>query len=215
MRQVNGVGEACPVPVIMTKRALAENGDEPLEVLVDNDGAVQNVSRFAVSLGYGVDVSKEEGVFHIVLRKEGGEEQKDVSAPVSEPNAGEADRMAAAAEMRMTNAGKTVVILSSDMMGSGEDALGRTLMKNFVFALTQLDELPDLIMLYNTGAKLSTAGAETLADLQKLEQAGVTIMTCGACMKYFGIEDKLSVGQVTNMYSIVEEMCNAGRILRP
>lgn len=215
MKQVNGVGEACPVPVIMTKRALAENSEGPLEVLVDNNGAVQNVSRFADSVGYGVDVFKEEGVFHIILRKGTGEGQKSAPVLSAEMQTSEIDTVAPVAETRVTNAGKTVALLSSDMMGTGEDALGRTLMKSFVFALTQLDELPDTVLLYNAGAKLSTAGAETVGDLQKLEQAGVTVMTCGACLKYFDIEEQLAVGQITNMYSIVEEMRNAGCILRP
>lgn len=207
MKLVNGVGEACPVPVIMTKKAIAESGQDPIEVLVDNEAAVQNVCRFADSVGYGTEVSKEEGVFHIMLRKGEGTENASVSA---------GEQQAAGPVVRASDAsGKTVVVLSSDMMGSGEDALGRTLMKGFVFALTQLDSLPDTILLYNTGAKLSIAGSESLQDLITLEQAGVTVMTCGNCLKYFDIEDQLAVGQITNMYSIVEEMRNATRILRP
>lgn len=207
MKQVNGVGEACPVPVIMTKKAIAENGQEPLEVLVDNDAAVQNVCRFAESVGYGNEVSKKEGVFHITLRKGAG--GLDASAAI------EAEQAVVPGATEAAVSGKTVVVLSSNMMGSGEDELGRTLMKGFVFALTQLDSLPDTILLYNTGAKLSIAGSESLQDLRTLEQAGVTVMTCGNCLKYFDIEDQLAVGQITNMYSIVEEMRNAARVLRP
>ena len=40
-------------------------------------------------------------------------------------------------------------------------------------------------------------------------------MTCGTCLDFYGIKDKLAVGTVTNMYEIVETMENAGKVIRP
>ena len=40
-------------------------------------------------------------------------------------------------------------------------------------------------------------------------------MTCGTCLNYYGLTDKLAVGSVTNMYSIVETMANATKIIQP
>ena len=48
-----------------------------------------------------------------------------------------------------------------------------------------------------------------------MEAQGVEIMTCGTCLDYYGLKEKLAVGSVTNMYSIVETMAIAGRIIRP
>ena len=102
-----------------------------------------------------------------------------------------------------------------DRMGDGDDELGRILMKSFLFAVTQLDQLPETILFYNGGAKLTVEGSESLEDLKKMEEQGTVIMTCGTCLDFYGIKDKLAVGTVTNMYSIVETLQNAGKVIRP
>ena len=109
----------------------------------------------------------------------------------------------------------TVVVVSSDRMGSGNDELGKVLIKGFIFAVTQLDTLPKTMLFYNGGATLTTEDSDSLEDLKSLEAQGVEIMTCGTCLDYYGLKDKLAVGTVTNMYSIVETMAKAGRIVRP
>ena len=107
------------------------------------------------------------------------------------------------------------VVVSSDQMGNGEEKLGRTLMKAFLFALTRQDELPETIMFYNSGAFLSCEGSQSLEDLKNLEAEGVNIMTCGTCLDFYGLKEKLAVGTVTNMYEIVENMEKADKIIRP
>lgn len=92
-----------------------------------------------------------------------------------------------------------MVAISSSFMGTGDDKLGKTLLKGFVFALSQLPQLPQTILLYNRGAKLSVEGSESLEDLQNMEKQGVKIMTCGTCLNYYGLADKLKVGALTCM----------------
>jgi selenium metabolism protein YedF len=108
-----------------------------------------------------------------------------------------------------------VVVLSANVMGTGDEKLGKALMKAFVFAVTKQDRLPETIVCYNTGAYLTCEGADTLEDLKSLEAEGVKILTCGTCLDFYGIKDKLAVGGVTNMYEIVEVMENAKTIVRP
>ena len=108
-----------------------------------------------------------------------------------------------------------VVVLSANVMGTGEEKLGKALMKAFVFALTRQDVLPETILCYNTGAYLTCEGADTLEDLKSLEAEGVNIMTCGTCLDFYGMKEKLALGSVTNMYEIVETMENAGKLIRP
>ena len=109
----------------------------------------------------------------------------------------------------------TVVVVSSDRMGEGNDELGKVLIKGFIFAVTQLDTLPKTMLFYNGGATLTAEGSDSLEDLKSLEAQGVEIMTCGTCLDYYGLKEKLQVGTVTNMYSIVETMAKAGRIVKP
>uniref|UniRef100_UPI000B0E01CC sulfurtransferase-like selenium metabolism protein YedF n=1 Tax=Clostridium sp. NkU-1 TaxID=1095009 RepID=UPI000B0E01CC len=98
-----------------------------------------------------------------------------------------------------------VAVLSSDQMGGGNEELGRILMKGFVYALTKLEELPETVLLYNGGARLSVEGSQSLEDLKSLEAQGVEILTCGTCLNHYELSDKLQVGSVTNMYEIVEK----------
>ena len=108
-----------------------------------------------------------------------------------------------------------VVVLSANTMGAGEEKLGKALMKAFVFAVTKQDYLPETILCYNTGAYLTCEGADTLEDMKSLEAEGVNILTCGTCLDFYGIKEQLAVGNVTNMYEIVELMEKAKNVVRP
>lgn len=194
------------MPVIKTKKALGEMTFGELEVHVDNNVAVQNIQRFAASAGCSFQSEKLDGYYKIILVKpEKAQQAEEKNELVHKPEN----------NIPVKAKDSTIVVLSSNTMGNGDDALGRILMKSFVFALTQLETLPDAILLYNNGAKLSVHGAETLTDLNTLASHGVRILTCGTCLNHFGIADDLAVGEITNMYAIVEEMQAATHILRP
>ena len=100
-------------------------------------------------------------------------------------------------------------------MGTGDDALGKALMKGFLYALTQLPVLPETLLFYNGGAKIPIEGSASLEDLKALAAGGVEILTCGTCLNHYGLTERLAVGGVTNMYVIVEKLSNAAHILRP
>lgn len=206
MITVDAMGDACPIPVIKTKKALAElNGSGELEVFVDNEIAVQNVSKMAANAGG--DVASEqisEGKYRVAIRLagDGTTGERDTEEKQAEKTAGKEKK-------------HTIVVVSSDRMGSGNDELGKVLIKGFIFAVTQLDELPEQMLFYNGGAVLTCEGADTLEDLKNLEAQGVEILTCGTCLDYYGLKEKLQVGSVTNMYAIVEAMNRADKIIRP
>ena len=177
----------------------ALTGPETIEVLVDNEIAVQNVTKMASSSGGKVTSEKlADAEYKVTIEMEGAP-AADGAEAVCAPDARD----------------NTVVVVSSDRMGSGNDELGKVLIKGFIFAVTQLDTLPKTMLFYNGGATLTTEGSDSLEDLKSLEAQGVEIMTCGTCLDYYGLKDKLAVGTVTNMYSIVETMAKAGRIVRP
>ena len=200
MITVNAMGDNCPIPVIKTKKAMAAlTGPETIEVLVDNEIAVQNVTKMASSSGGKVTSEKlGDAEYKVTIEREGAP-VADGAEAVCAPDARD----------------NTVVVVSSDRMGSGNDELGKVLIKGFIFAVTQLDTLPKTMLFYNGGATLTTEDSDSLEDLKSLEAQGVEIMTCGTCLDYYGLKDKLAVGTVTNMYSIVETMAKAGRIVRP
>ena len=111
--------------------------------------------------------------------------------------------------------GDFVVAIDTDIMGRGSDELGKPLMKGFIFALSQLETLPRTILFYNGGARLTTEGSVSVEDLKNMEAQGVEILTCGTCLNYYGLTDKLAVGGVTNMYVIVETLAKAAKVIKP
>ena len=196
-------GMACPLPVVNAKKAAeALNAGDVLTVLVDNEIAVQNLTRFAERKGYSVSGEKKSDQEYAVVMQISGAAGVTVQEEV------------AACAMDSRRKGM-LVVLSGNVMGTGDVKLGTSLMKAFVFALTKQDQLPDTVLCYNTGAYLTCEGTDTLEDLKLLESEGVTVLTCGTCLDFYGLKEKLAVGGVTNMYDIVERMENAAQIIKP
>ncbi len=216
MVTVNAMGDKCPIPVVKTKKAIqALTGPDTIEVLVDNKTAMQNVTKMASSQGGEVEAEKLSGEkYRIVIKMKGApaSEKAEKESPASEDGTCAQE---SGESFCKGSTGNTIVVISSDRMGSGNDELGRVLLKGFIFAVTQLDELPAKMLFYNGGAKITCEGSDSLEDLKNLEAQGVEIQTCGTCLDYYQLKEKLAVGTVTNMYSIVEAMAGAARILRP
>ena len=196
-------GMACPLPVVNAKKAAEElKAGDVLTVLVDNEIAVQNLTRFAEHKGFGVSAEKKADKEYAVIMTVSGTAAEETGE----------EEIACVMDSRRKG---MLVVLSANVMGTGDPKLGTSLMKAFVFALTKQDQLPDTILCYNSGAYLTCEGADTLEDLKLLKGEGVTILTCGTCLDFYGLKEKLAVGGVTNMYDIVERMENAAQIIKP
>lgn len=217
--KVNALGDTCPIPVVKAKNAIRDlGGSGQVEVLVDNEIAVQNLTKMANQKGYGVSSQKlEEQKYCVVMTISAASETAAAQGSVTPEGGGmppletEQNAVTCTPDLRRN----MVVVISSDTMGNGDETLGRILMKGFIFALTQQDVLPSTILFYNGGARLTCEEAPTLEDLRSLEAQGVEILTCGTCLNHYGLTEKLSVGGVTNMYVIVEKMTQAGLLVRP
>ena len=202
-KMIDCKGMACPLPVVNAKKASEElSAGDVLTVLVDNEIAVQNLTRFAEHKGFGVSAEKKADSEYAVIMTISGATAEKVKE----------EEISCAMDARRKG---MLVVLSANTMGTGDVKLGTSLMKAFVFALTKQEQLPDTILCYNTGAYLTCEGADTLEDLKLLESEGVTILTCGTCLDFYGLKEKLAVGSVTNMYDIVEQMENAAQIVKP
>lgn len=201
---VDARGLACPLPVVNAKKALEGMRSGTVEVLVDNAIAVENLMKFAAHRGYGASSEAEGADFRVTLTATGG-------APAETPAPEKSTTEASAA----FGSGGLVVVLSADQMGSGAEALGKALMKAFLFALTKQDVLPETLLFYNGGAHLTCTGSESLEDIRYLESRGVEVLTCGTCLDFYGLKEKLAVGGVTNMYEIAEKLLAARTVIRP
>ena len=191
MLTIDARGEACPIPVVRTLKALgALAGPGTVETIVDNEIAVQNLTRMGEGKGCAVSSERTgEKEWRVTVRA-------DAAVVVAVPR-------------------NVVVAITSECMGTGDDVLGKKLMGSFVYSLTQLDELPATVLLYNGGAHLSCEGSPALEDLRGLAAAGVEVLTCGTCLDHYGIADTLAVGEVTNMYVIAQRLTGASLVVRP
>ena len=178
---VDAVGDQCPLPVVKATRALRELTEPALlEVRVDNEIAVQNLTRMAAGNHLPVR-SEKKGERLFVVTMEAAQPMGD--APAEEPE------LTCIPDSR----GDLVVAVDAENMGRGSDELGKLLMKSFLFAVGQLPRLPRTMLFYNGGAKLTVEGSASLEDLKGLEAQGVEILTCGTCLNFYGLADKLAV----------------------
>lgn len=202
---VDARGLACPQPVLQTRRALQEGalqGGGALTVIVDNDTAQANVTRMAERSGYTVQAEpKDDGIYMDIRRP-------DATLPETETS-----------EMRVGQAvpaaGPLVLLVASEHMGQGEHAeLGTILVRAFFHTLGEVKPLPDTIVFVNSGIKLVVEGSPVVQDLEALCSQGIEVLACGTCLDYYGLKDRLAVGQISNMYTIAETLLGAGKVVK-
>lgn len=188
---VDARGLDCPQPVILTKRAMEEgDGTHKLTTIVDRDVARENVKRLAQSQGYEYKIEEKAGEFHIHMTKVEELEQKPL--PVS---------------------GDLVILVKSNLLGEGEQELGEVLMKGFLYTLNELESNLKSIIFMNKGIYLTLEDSPVLEQIKNLEKRGVDVLSCGTCLDYYQKTDKLASGKITNMYTAVEIMAGAVRII--
>ena len=191
-------GLACPAPVLKTKELIEQENPEKLIVIVDNEAARQNVTRFMEYQGFNVSASEEGTDFHVTGRA--GEGAESAVKP---------EKTIESEELKQ----KIMVMVGSDRMGHGDDALGLKLMVSFLKTLKEIgDELWRLVFV-NNGVKMTISDSEVLPVLEELEKNGVYILVCGTCLTHFNLLEKKMVGETTNMLDIVTAMQLADKVV--
>lgn len=196
MFKIDALGQACPLPVIETKKALREH--EVVETLVDNEIATQNLKKMAEQLGYIYQMNQDAPNHYTVVISKGNADLTEEAPEVVEPVATTDDY---------------IVVVDTNVMGRGSDELGKNLLKGFIYSLTEQDVLPEKVIFYNGGVQLVVEESDSLEDLAGLAEQGVEIYACGACLNFYDLTP--AVGEITNMYRIVEMLRQAPRIVKP
>lgn len=158
--------------------------------IVDNRIAVDNLISFSKSLGYEISCEEKEDAFY------------------------DSHKRAFWGSWNKSESYEIVIQISTTQYGSGAEELGKSLMKAYIYALTEATPLPQKVMFINSGVFLTTEGSEVLDSLHELEEMGVEILSCGACLNYYGLSESLKVGNVTNMYSMVDILHHAGNAIK-
>jgi len=193
-KTIDARGLACPQPVILTRAALQES--DAVLAVVDSETARQNVTRMAEDAGCSVEAEVRADGIYLDIRKTSAAPETILTAGVAAPAGG-----------------PTVLTIVSDTLGGGDDELGQLLIRGFFHALGEVTPTPNTIVFFNSGVKLVVESSPVLEVLQALCGQGIEILACGTCLGYFGLKDKVAVGQVSNMYAIAETLLRAGKVI--
>ncbi len=195
-------GLACPQPVLKTKNILESTNLDRFTVIVDNEAAKNNVSRFVTSQGHQVTVEEGVAVYHLHIIRSAA------SVPAGLAGTETATRPIAQEP-------NLVIKIPSDKMGRGDDELGRILLMAFIKTIKDISPRPKKIILFNAGVKLAVSGSDVLDALQDLAKSGIEILVCGTCLDYFNLKQDLGVGTVSNMFEIMSTLAQADRVISP
>lgn len=193
------LGQPCPIPVIQSKKELAKPEVNTVLAMVDNKMAVENLKKMATGLGYQYSVQEMGSNYAVTLAKT--EEGLCVECqPMEEPSVPE-------------TTGASTVLITSNQMGRGSEALGKLLIKGFIFSLSQLEQPPKAVLFLNSGVELVVEGSNALADLQVLVDRGTEICACGTCLNFYELAEQLAVGKIVDMYAITQALTSAEKLI--
>ncbi|MBZ9689757.1 sulfurtransferase-like selenium metabolism protein YedF [Clostridium estertheticum] len=185
-------GLLCPMPVVRTKKYFDSIESGESTIIVDNLVAKNNIVKLADGSGYKSIVEEKDKLYYINITKDKNE----------------------VVDVEIKENKKFTLLVSTDKLGLGDDELGAILMKSYIFALSEADTIPNDILFVNGGVKLTTSDSQVLDSLKKLISRGANILVCGVCLDFYSIKDKLSVGEISNMYTIVQLMNNADNTIK-
>lgn len=201
MKSINCIGLGCPIPVINTKKYFETIEEGEAEVIVDNEVSKSNVEKFAKNSGFDVDIKVNEENNYILSIKKNKDKKKIKEIQSTEKN-------------KINSNNKLVIVVASDELGNGDKDLGKTLMKSYIYALSESSKKPTELIFLNSGVNLTVENSVVLESLKELEKSGTKIYSCGACLDFYGLKDSLGIGEITNMYSIIEMMNNGDKVIK-
>lgn len=183
-------GLICPIPVVNTKKYFAEIENGVAKVIVDNEVSKNNLVKFASANEFKCEVKENNGEYTLTMEK-----FKSVN-------------------LDNTKNDEFSILIGTDKLGNGDDKLGETLMKSYIYALSESDKMPRKIIFLNAGVKLVAKGSSVIESLEAIKAKGVEIASCGVCLDFYGLKDELLIGEITNMYSIIEEMNSVSKLIK-
>ena len=194
MMLIDARGEVCPKPVIMAEEALSKISEGIIEILVDNEASVKNLTKFANKNGFYTENVKEDNYWRVKIVK---------GYPCEIPQAETVTKESTETSASSLQPSGYFLIVATDTMGK-EEELGKILIKAFFETMKVTKELPKAIFFLNAGVKLTTVNKEIVPILKEIEQMGVEIFSCGTCLKYYNLESELKVGYRGTTNHIIE-----------
>jgi selenium metabolism protein YedF len=202
---IDAKGKNCPMPVIMAKKEI-DGGNNSFVVEVDNNIAVQNLQKLANSQGFITALKEENEIFKVHFLKSS-------DAAGSEEKCEECNEILDKIEENKNSLGTWSVFIGKEIIGAGNEELGKSLMKMYFYTISEGEDLPKSVLFMNDGVKVPTLNEQAIEHLKDLEKKGVEILVCGACLNFYGLEESLKVGKISNMYDITNCMKEVSKVI--
>jgi selenium metabolism protein YedF len=200
MKTLDVKGQACPMPLIKTKKALQElEKDETLKVIIDNDTSVSNVLHFLNDNDIPVTQKKEGGITELTVNK--------TDADIDDV---EVENYC---EVTLPVVNNFVLVFAKDKVGEGSDELGKMLVGGFLDTFKEMERLPDKVIFLNSGVFLLLNDSPVLPVLKEFEKNGVELLACGTCLDFYERTKDIAVGRVSNAYDILVATLDAGKVV--
>jgi selenium metabolism protein YedF len=219
-------GLTCPEPVLRTKKLIDDQSLSCIEVLVDSEVNVQNLTRLGNSQKLSVICEAADEHFRVVLQRSTANSKEQESAEQhhhATAKAKASSTIAAGGNTISSTATGTIILISRNTFGeahgsekSKEDHdFSANLLNLFLQTLLQSGHEPRAILMVNSGVKLMDPDGPYIKVLNELKEKGMEVLACGLCLDYYGLKSKVPVEQVTNMFAICEYLFSADRIISP
>lgn len=190
----------CPEPVIKVKQALLGVNNHSLklhsyEIIGNTPSSKENLTRFLQSEGFEFEMGfGRDEQFMIILKNKITQEAKQGQEKIV----------------------PKMMLFKSDRIGEGE--LGGMLVSGFLKSLLHTDVLPHKILFINRGVLLTTDNkeidnTEIVEVLKELEKLGVKIYSCGSCLSYFALTERLKVGMIGNALESIQNMLTSDSLI--
>jgi intracellular sulfur oxidation DsrE/DsrF family protein len=97
-----------------------------------------------------------------------------------------------------------VILVTSDEFGTGDAALGKSVLETFFVLLKQRDELPAAVFCMNRGVFTLTDQSFASVHLAEMAAAGVPVFGCSTCVEHYGVAGDMKAGEISSLSAFID-----------
>ena len=192
MRELDLRNKSCPIPLVETRNFINNNRNVDFKIILDNEVSFLNIKKYLENnkINYSANQSQDIYIFEVIF--DGNERLSNEKFQINNFS----------------------VLVMSNLFGHGDEKISKTLMKSYFYSLSESITLPSNVIFINSGVKLLIEESGILKSLESLKNLGTSILACGVCVDYYGLNDRVKFCEITNMYSITEILNNSESVIR-
>ncbi len=192
MRELDLRNKSCPIPLVETRNFINNNRNVDFKIILDNEVSFLKIKKYLENnkINYSANQSQDIYIFEVIF--DGNERLSNEKFQINNFS----------------------VLVMSNLFGHGDEEISKTLMKSYFYSLSESITLPSNVIFINSGVKLLIEESGILKSLESLKNLGTSILACGVCVDYYGLNDRVKFCEITNIYSITEILNNSESVIR-